>query len=226
MNAGQPYTAVIFTSRHSGLDREGYAKAAERMERLAAAQPGYRGIESTRGPDGLGITVSYWDTDADAQAWKQHDEHLAIQQVGRERWYTWYRLQVATVEREYEFGSPTNRAQILHMALPADWRQAQTTNEYRVSTRGVSLEQEGFIHCSFPHQLEGVANRFYADLTDLELLHVQPDLLDVAVRVEPPADGVAELFPHVYGPIPTTAVVAVTPWRRGDDGIWHRPATV
>ncbi len=226
MNAGQPYTAVIFTSRHSGLDPDGYAKAAERMEQLAAEQPGYRGIESARNPDGLGVTVSYWDTDADAKAWKQHSEHLAIQQLGRERWYAWYRLQVATVEREYEFGSPTHRAQILHIAVPADWAQAVDADEYRVSTRGVSLEQEGFIHCSFAGQLEGVANRFYADLTDLVLLHIQPDLLDVEVRVEPPADGVAELFPHVYGPIPTAAVTAVTPWRRGDDGTWHRPTGV
>jgi len=226
MSCDRPYTAVIFTSRHSGLDRVGYAEAAERMEQLAADQPGYRGIESARGPDGLGITVSYWDTDADAQAWKQHSEHLAIQQLGRERWYTWYRLQVATVEREYEFGSPTHRTQIYHMALPADWARAAETDHYRVSTRGVNLEQEGFIHCSFDGQLEGVANRFYADLTDLVLLRIQPDLLDAEVRVEPPAEGLPELFPHVYGPIPTAAVTAVTPWRRGDDGNWHRPASV
>jgi uncharacterized protein (DUF952 family)/heme-degrading monooxygenase HmoA len=225
MSAAQPYAAVIFTSRHSGLDREGYATAAARMERLAADQPGYRGIESARGPDGLGITVSYWDTDAHAKAWKQHSEHLAIQRAGREHWYTWYRVQVATVEREYEFGSPSDRAQILHMAVPVDWRQAQHDDEYRVSTRGVSLEQEGFIHCSFAHQIEGVANRFYADLTDLVLLHIQPDLLGAEVRIESPADGVVELFPHVYGPIPTAAVVAITPWHRDDD-IWHRPTTV
>ena len=82
------YTAVIFTSRRTGVDLDGYEHAAERMTMLAAEQPGYRGIESARGPDGLGITVSYWATEHDAAAWKQQSEHLATQQQGRARWYS------------------------------------------------------------------------------------------------------------------------------------------
>lgn len=218
------YTAVIFTNQHSGVDVEGYQRAADRMSELAARQPGYLGIESVRGADGFGITVSYWNSDDDARAWKQHAEHLAIQHTGRDRWYRWYRLRVATVEREYEFHAPPST--ILHIALPSDWHQAQHDGEYRVSTRGVSLEQEGFIHCSYPSQLEGVANRFYADLSALLLLHVDIGLLDAELRVEPPADGIDELFPHVYGPIPLTAVVATTPWHRDNDETWRRPTDV
>jgi heme-degrading monooxygenase HmoA len=52
--------AVIFLSTRTGADAEGYAAAADAMERLAAEQPGYRGMESVRGTDGLGITVSFW----------------------------------------------------------------------------------------------------------------------------------------------------------------------
>ena len=227
MNNHEPYTAVIFTSKHSGVDTEGYEEEAKRMARLASEQPGYRGIESARGDDGIGITVSYWDTDADARAWKQHSEHLAIQRLGRERWYHWYQLRVATVEREYRFPtSSDSSADIVHIALPDDWERAVPAGEYRVSTRGISLEHEGFIHCSYPHQLEGVANSFYGDIAELVLLHIRVDLLGAEVRVEPPADGIAELFPHIYGAIPTDAVVATTIWRRGDDGAWHRPSTV
>jgi hypothetical protein len=54
-----PYTAVVFTSLRTDGDR-GYAAMAERMDRLAAEQPGYLGIEAARDADGLGITVSYW----------------------------------------------------------------------------------------------------------------------------------------------------------------------
>jgi len=97
------YVAVIFTSRRTARDEAGYAAAAARMEELAAEQPGFIGIESARGADGTGITVSYWATDADARTWKQHSEHLVVQQSGRERWYEWYRLRVATVEREYSY---------------------------------------------------------------------------------------------------------------------------
>ncbi len=115
---------------------------------------------------------------------------------------------------------------ILHIALPGDWQHAQRHGEYRISTRGVTLEQEGFIHCSYPNQLEGVAERFYGDLPEVELLHIALDLIDADVRVEPPADGVDELFPHIYGPIPTAAVTKTTTWRRSADGTWHRPATL
>ena len=96
-----PYTAVIFTSVRTEDDAEGYAVASARMEELAAEQPGFLGIESAR--QELGITVSYWASEADARAWKKVTEHLAAQQTGRERWYRGYRVRIATVEREYGF---------------------------------------------------------------------------------------------------------------------------
>ncbi|NCP11477.1 MAG: antibiotic biosynthesis monooxygenase [Sphingomonadales bacterium] len=93
--------AVIFTAQLSGEDPAGYAAAAEAMERLAERQPGYRGIESARGGDGLGITVSYWRDDAAAQAWRDQPDHEAIRQAGRARWYASFRLTVAQVTRGY-----------------------------------------------------------------------------------------------------------------------------
>ena len=104
------------------------------------------------------------------------------------------------------------------MAMPDDWAAAQASGEYRMSTRGVTLDQEGFIHCSFDHQVEGTANRFYADVDELVLLRVDPALVGGEVVVEPPFPGAVEHFPHVYGPIPLTAVVATTRWRRGEHG--------
>jgi glutathione S-transferase len=114
-------------------------------------------------------------------------------------------------------GRPTT---FVHIAMPQDWAAAQISGEYRMSTREVTLDQEGFIHCSFDHQVEGTANRFYADVDELVLLRVDPALLGCEVVVEPPFPGSTELFPHAYGPIPLTAVVATTTWRRSEDG-WH-----
>lgn len=95
-----PHTAVVFTSLRTEGDH-GYARMAERMDRLAAEQPGYLGIESARDPGGFGITVSYWTDDAAAAAWKQVAEHLVAQQRGRDAWYADYRVRVATVTRAY-----------------------------------------------------------------------------------------------------------------------------
>ena len=96
-----PYTAVIFSSlRTSGAD-DAYAAAAARMEELAAEQPGYLGIESARGTDGFGLTISYWRTPEDASAWKRVAEHRVAQRRGREEWYESWTVRIATVEREY-----------------------------------------------------------------------------------------------------------------------------
>lgn len=215
----EPYVAVIFTSRRSEHDTAGYDAMAERMDALAAEQPGYIGIESSRVPGGVGITVSYWATEADARAWKQVGEHVAAQNAGRDRWYDSYHLRVATVTREYAWERPDT---LVHMALPADWAAAQEAGEYRMSTRGVTLEQEGFIHCSFDHQVVGTANRFYGDLDELALLRIDPSRLGAEVVVEPPFPGAVEHFPHVYGALPLDAVVSATPWRRTGP-TWEQP---
>ncbi|GAA2367775.1 DUF952 domain-containing protein [Nonomuraea africana] len=97
---------------------------------------------------------------------------------------------------------------ILHIAYAADWNAAQESGEYRISTRGRTLEQEGFIHCSADRrQADTVTQAFYADVTDpLVLLEIDPTGLDI--RYETP-EGAHEAFPHLYGPLPTTSVTAV-----------------
>lgn len=96
-----PYVAVIFTAVRSGEDEAGYLEADAAMEALAKAQPGYLGYEG-----GRGMTVSYWATEADAKAWKQVADHLTAQRLGRERWYTSYKVRVATVDRDYGWSRP------------------------------------------------------------------------------------------------------------------------
>jgi anti-anti-sigma factor len=114
---------------------------------------------------------------------------------------------------------------IFHIALPDDWAVAQTVDEYRISTRRVTLEQEGFIHCSRRHQLLDVANRFYSDVDYVVLLHIDQTRIVAEVKFEPPAPGTTELFPHIYGPIPTRAVTQTTRWERCDDS-WELPANL
>lgn len=94
--------AVVFTSQRTEGD-DGYGQTAEEMVRLASAQPGFLGVESARGADGLGITVAYWRDEASIAAWKAHADHQAAQRAGRERWYRAYRVRICRVEREYGF---------------------------------------------------------------------------------------------------------------------------
>jgi heme-degrading monooxygenase HmoA len=94
---------VIFIAQRTVDDDAEYRAAASAMDELAAQQPGYRGMDSVRGVDGLGITVSYWADDASAKAWRDHAEHAAIRDAGRDRWYSYYDLHVAAVTRSYDW---------------------------------------------------------------------------------------------------------------------------
>ncbi len=95
-----PYYAVIFTSLRTDGDN-GYSAMTERMMELAQQQPGFLGIESAR--DGLGITVSYWESTEAIRNWKMNSEHLFAQQQGREKWYASYKVRICKVERDYGF---------------------------------------------------------------------------------------------------------------------------
>ncbi len=75
------------------------------MVELASEQPGYLGIESARGPDGLGLTISYWESEEAIAAWKRQAEHKIAQATGRNRWYAGYEVRVARVERAYGFAA-------------------------------------------------------------------------------------------------------------------------
>ncbi|MFN5163241.1 MAG: DUF952 domain-containing protein, partial [Cyanobacteriota bacterium] len=104
---------------------------------------------------------------------------------------------------------------LYHLALREEWQQACREEIYRRSTRGLSLEQVGFIHASNADQVAATFERFYADAAAVLLLTIDPLRLSragVEVRREPaPQSG--ELFPHLYGPLPLEAVVLAEPYR-------------
>jgi len=93
--------AVIFLSQRVDADEDGYAAAAAAMDALAAAQPGYRGVDSARGADGFGITVSWWADAESARAWREHPEHAAIRTRGRAEWYERHAVAAGVIERAY-----------------------------------------------------------------------------------------------------------------------------
>lgn len=99
---------------------------------------------------------------------------------------------------------------IFHLARQGDWAAAQAEGSYRVSTLGLTLDDVGFIHCSYAHQVDGVARAFYRDVPDLVLLTIDTDEVEHDIRVESAGDE--ERFPHIYGPLPVDAVVAVDPF--------------
>ena len=106
---------------------------------------------------------------------------------------------------------------LYHIASRADWSEALLHGEYRVSTRGRSLAQEGFIHASTAGQVEGVANAFYADAEDPVVVAIAPERLTAPLRYDP-VPGAEESFPHIYGPLNVDAVTGTARLRRDARG--------
>jgi uncharacterized protein (DUF952 family) len=103
---------------------------------------------------------------------------------------------------------------IYHLALRDEWRAGEP---YRRSTLGQSLDDVGFVHCSYAPQVQTIADLVSRDRDDVVLLEIDPSLLDAEVRDER-ADDDIDLFPHVYGPITPQAVVCVHDLALDDDG--------
>jgi uncharacterized protein (DUF952 family) len=111
---------------------------------------------------------------------------------------------------------------IYHITSASEWRSALAAGTYRISTRGRSLEDVGFIHCSYAHQVAGVANAFYQGERDLVLLVIDPDRLATPLQLESPAPGL-EAYPHIYGPLNLDAVIHVVAYKTAEDGSFGPP---
>jgi glutathione S-transferase len=111
---------------------------------------------------------------------------------------------------------------IFHIAEACDWEAAKGRGDYRVSTRGRTLADEGYIHAARREQVLAVAELWYADAGPLLLLTIDPARLSSPVRDDEVAPG--SVYPHIYGPIDLDAVVAVAPIGRGADGRFVLPA--
>jgi uncharacterized protein (DUF952 family) len=102
---------------------------------------------------------------------------------------------------------------VFHIVSVAAWPAAEASGSYRPE----SLATEGFIHFSNAGQVAATANRYYREVDGLQVLEVDPALLGAELRPETsPSTG--ELFPHLYGPLPIGAVVAIHPLPRDPAG--------
>ena len=92
---------------------------------------------------------------------------------------------------------------IFHILTPERLRVFSHADSYEAE----SLHSEGFIHCSFDHQLDGVIARYYSGENELSIIEIDPSKLESPLVEEPSTKG--EIYPHVYGPINKGAVVAI-----------------
>jgi len=98
---------------------------------------------------------------------------------------------------------------IYHIVLPEVWA-AFDTGVYRPA----GLAHEGFVHCSFAEQLDGVIERYYKKEPRFFVLEIETERLMSRTVLEPSTGS--EIYPHIYGPINRNAIVRVTERRKRD----------
>jgi uncharacterized protein (DUF952 family) len=111
-----------------------------------------------------------------------------------------------------------NPAVLVHLCPADEWSRATSSGELRPE----SLASAGFVHLSTPEQVHLPANRLYRGRDDLVLLRIDPARLRSPIVWEHgvPTDPESMLFPHLYGPLPVGAVINVTSYRPGTDGMF------
>jgi len=92
---------------------------------------------------------------------------------------------------------------IYHVVLPDVWERFKSRPSYQPE----SLTTEGFIHCSYPGQLEGVLERYYSGVEKVLILKIETEKLLAKLVKEPSTNG--EMYPHLYGRLNHNAIVAI-----------------
>jgi uncharacterized protein (DUF952 family) len=93
---------------------------------------------------------------------------------------------------------------LFHITSEAEAVEARRTGEYVPQ----AFEAEGFIHCSYGHQVQGTLIRIFKGRTDLVVFEIDPAELPCRV-IDENLEGGTELFPHIYGKLPMSAVVRI-----------------
>ena len=93
---------VLFRSKLVD-EPEGYGEMADEMEALARTMPGFIDVKAYLADDGERLTIVRWQDEETLRNWREQERHRAAQKAGRERWYQYYKMEVAEVIREKSF---------------------------------------------------------------------------------------------------------------------------
>lgn len=94
---------VLFRSRLTDHAGDDYSGMAAEMLQTAKTMPGFVDFKSFKADDGERISIVWWQDAETMSAWRTHARHLAAQKLGREKWYEYYKIEVAEVLRANAF---------------------------------------------------------------------------------------------------------------------------
>jgi len=102
---GTTMIVTVFRSRLKPGLRDEYVALANRMNELAKTIPGYVSHKDFFAEDGERVAIVEFASEEGQRAWQTNTEHRAAQELAREKYYTWYHIQVCKLERESRFAA-------------------------------------------------------------------------------------------------------------------------
>lgn len=94
---------TIFRSRLRPEHEKEYHEWSDRMESLARGMPGFVSIKTFYARDGERVSIVEFETAETHDTWRNHPEHKEAQRLGREKFYSEFRIQVLDNPRGYSF---------------------------------------------------------------------------------------------------------------------------
>ena len=94
---------VLFRSKLTEAEADGYAEMAAEMLARAKQMPGFVDFKSFKADDGERLSVIHWQDEATLAKWRNDERHRVAQKMGREKWYEYYKTEVMEVIRDSTF---------------------------------------------------------------------------------------------------------------------------
>ena len=97
---------ILFRSKLTAEAGQDYADRDAELSEAVKSQPGFIAVKSFKADDGERLTVVWWKDRETLEQWRTHARHVETKQLGRAKWYEYYRMEVAEVYRESVFARP------------------------------------------------------------------------------------------------------------------------
>lgn len=94
---------ILFRSKLTPEAGTDYQAMDAEMQSLVRKNPGFIAAKSYRADDGERLTIVWWKDEESLRQWREHPDHRIAQATGRNKWYEYYRMEVASVTRTSEF---------------------------------------------------------------------------------------------------------------------------
>jgi heme-degrading monooxygenase HmoA len=96
---------IVFRSRlKADVDQQELARLGERMFEIASSMPGYVSYKDFSSSDGESVSIVEFESLETLNEWRNHPEHRAVQERGRQDFFDEYVVQVCTLVRQSRFG--------------------------------------------------------------------------------------------------------------------------